>query len=432
MKPLASRRVRRAMAAVMRGVRPVRRRIAAAPGPPSQIHLAWPDDPAHTLAILWMTGAERPVGCAAIRAVGSEVWRMVHAGRPAAVGSRGFLHRCDIADLDPGTAYEYRVSGAPGAAGGWSPVRRVQTAPARPGGALVAAFLSDVGIAGRPDRLADAASRVVAEIAADAPQLVLGGGDYAYANRDTRFLDPADAIDAWFDQMQPLFATAPFMPSFGNHDIALGEGWEEWAPRLALPRGEEEGRSYSFDAGAVHFCALFAPGHVPARRHLEWLDGDLAAARRAGAPWLVVYQHAPVFAHGASHPAHRELREALVPVLERHGVDLHLSAHDQSYERTFALRDGATRIEGGADRGPIPCGAGVVYAKISPSGKRSERGRDFSRIVDSTPPAVAVRSDACHHYGLLRADERRLEVEVIGIPDDGGPRRAVDRFAIIR
>jgi hypothetical protein len=138
-----------------------------------------------------------------------------------------------------------------------------------------------------------------------------------------------------------------------------------------------------------------------------------------------------VFAHGRSHPAHREVQETLPPILERHGVDLHLSAHDQSYERTFALCDRATRVAS-PDPARIRAGSGVVYAKISPAGKRSNRGNDFSRISDPAPPQIAVRSDQCHHYGLLRIDAQRLEVEIVGIPEGDGPRRRVDRFAIER
>ena len=45
------------------------------------------------------------------------------------------------------------------------------------------------------------------------------------------------------------------------------------------------------------------------------------------------------------------------------------------------------------------------------------------------PPELAARSDVCHHYGLLRISTQRLEMEIVGVPEDG-PRRTVDRFAI--
>jgi len=428
---LSRRRVRRLIVRFVRRLGPVRRLLRRGPLEPSQIRVSWTGDPARSLAIRWNARATRTAPCAEIRPLGGGAWRRIPARATPAIGCGGFLYECAIGELEPDTTYEYRLSKGPSADAPWSAIHRVRSAPAPSQGSSRAVFFADVGVAGRPDGLADAASRVVAEMVADAPGVALGGGDYAYADTDLRFIDPADAIDAWFDQMQPLFASTPFMPVLGNHEILLGEGYDEWAPRLALPPGEEGGRSYSFDVGPTHFCALFAPGRLPERRHLDWLERDLAAARQAGALWLVVYQHAPVFAHGRSHPAHHEVRAMLPPILERYGVDLHLSAHDQSYERTFALCDGASRVAA-ADPARIRAGSGVVYAKISPAGKRSNRAGDFSRITCPTPPQIAVRSDACHHYGLLRIDSRRLEVEVVGIPEGNTPRLRVDHFVIER
>src|SRR3546814_5470515 len=92
---------------------------------------------------------------------------------------------------------------------------------------------------------------------------------------------------------------------------------------------------------------MFAPGdgYLPPEDLLGWLDEDLGAARRNGAQWLIVYQHDSLFGHGLSHPADPRLRRLLMPILEKHEVDLHLSAQDQSYERTFPLRTGEAGIE---------------------------------------------------------------------------------------
>jgi hypothetical protein len=427
---LARRRVRRVLARFARWLRPVRRLLRRGTLEPSQIRVSWTGDPARSLTIRWNARAARSGSCVEIRPLGADAWRRITAHATPAIGCGGFVYDAAIGELAPDSPYEYRVS-SPSSGERWSAVHRVRTAPAPPEGSLRAVFFSDVGVAGRPDGLADAAARVVAELVSDAPAVALGGGDYAYADTDLRFVDPADAIDAWFEQMQPLFATTAFMPVLGNHEILLGEGYDEWGPRLAVPAGEEGGRSYSFDVGPTHFCALFAPGTLPEQRHLDWLERDLAKARQAGAHWLVVYQHAPVFAHGRSHPAREEVRSTLPPIFERYGVDLHLSAHDQSYERTFALCDGASRVAA-ADPTRIRAGTGVVYAKISPAGKRSNRAGDFSRITHEMPPQIAVRSDECHHYGLLRIDSQRLEVEIVGIPEGDEPRRRVDHFTIER
>lgn len=299
---------------------------------------------------------------------------------------------------------------------------------------MTAAFFADSAIAGRPDGCSEAALRTLDALAAEDPLVVLGGGDYVYANTDTRFFDPAEAIDAWFEQMEPLFARSIFLPSFGNHDVALGERYSEWADRLVLPPGEEAGRSHSFDFGAAHFTSVFAPGQAPGRRHLDWLEHDLAKARANGARWLVVYQHAPIFAHGRCHPARAEVREALVPIFERQGVDLHLSAHDQSFERTGPERTGESPCPPTTVAGTQTYRAdtGVLYAKIGPFGKLSNRGKNFSRLPTALPAEIVAWSDDCHHHALVHVDANRLEVDVIGVPEEPGPTRRVDRFVIAR
>jgi hypothetical protein len=129
-----------------------------------------------------------------------------------------------------------------------------------------------------------------------------------------------------------------------------------------------------------------------------------------------------VYSPGSSPPAQAHARTPLAPILERHGDALHRSAHDQNYQRTFPLDDTATRV---AERG-------VVYAKISPAGKRSSRGNRYSRLPEATDSRIAARDDTCHHYGLLQVTPERLALEIVGIPDDDAPRRCVDRLELTR
>jgi phosphodiesterase/alkaline phosphatase D-like protein len=206
------------------------------------------------------------------------------------------MHRVLLRDLEPDTEYAYRVSADHGFEPGFGRWWQARTAPASRDAEFRAAFLCDVGLDDRFDGTATAATAVLAQLVDDAPLFVLGGGDYAYGNRDERFRDPADAIDRWFEQMEPLFASAPFMAQFGNHDVALVERFADWAPRFSHPAGAENGRSYSFDVGSAHFVGLFAPGRAPSEAHLRWLKDDLSSERARRAAWRIVFQHAPVVA----------------------------------------------------------------------------------------------------------------------------------------
>jgi hypothetical protein len=430
-------RLRRELVRVVRGARPLRRIIACLSrrvGPPRGIHLGWAADPTEGIAVDWSSAARGARSGLELRPVGETTWRRFEADVRPAPAPRGLLHRVEVHGLVPGSTYEYRVSNDVRQARGWSGVHRTRTPPTGAAASCRVAFFADSAVHGRRDGRSAAVLRMIKELAADDVLVLLGGGDYTYAASDDRFVDPADAIDAWFEQMEPLFTRSIFLPTFGNHEVALGEWYEDWAPRFRLPRTTGTARSYSFDLGGAHLVSLYAPGLAPDDADLEWLERDLGTARQRGARWLIVYQHAPIFAHGTSHPALQEVRDRVLPVLERAGVDLHLSAHDQSYERTPPLHDlGSTAgapVEPGGHA--YAAGSGVVYAKVSPFGKRSDRGGDFSRLRSPAPAWIAARNDDCHHYALLDIGPSRLEVEVVGVPEDGGGRRTIDRFVIER
>jgi hypothetical protein len=418
-----------------RVLRPLRRSLARL-GPrslaPRQIRVVWTEDPARRLGIAWQSRSKGANPCVELRSVGESSWRRYPAQSIVAPGPQGFLHHCETDDLEPGREYDYRVFSDARVQAASSAVHRTRTASLEDDAPLTVAFFADSAVVGRRDGCSEAAQRVIEELASDDPFLLLGGGDYVSVDRDDRFVDPAAAIDAWFEQMEPLFARSIFMPAFGNHDVGLGERYADWAPRFrGAPRASGV-RSQSFDLGPAHFCSLFAPGWVPDPQELEWLDRDLARSRQRGARWLIIYQHAPIFSHGASHPARDRVREALVPLFEAHGVDLHLSAHDQNYERTAPLREAGTKSAEPivVDPATYRADEGVVYAKVSPFGKLSNRGGGFSRFAEPPAHPVVARNDDCHHYALLRIERDRLGVEIVGVPEQSGPRRSVDRLVL--
>jgi hypothetical protein len=374
-------------------------------GEPQQVRLSWTGDPDTTLTVAWVTGSRNNPGVVQYREAASETWSEARAAiapipRNGILPGEGFGHGATLTGLKPGATYEYRVSSDLGEKRGFSTTFTTRTAPGADG-AYRFAFIADVGLRGRIDALADGVDAVLDAVRADKPLFVLGGGDYAYGNRDGRFRDPTLAIDEWFRQMQPLFASAPFMPAYGNHENRLRENLAFWTGRVRHPAGFE-GTSYSFDVGPAHFAALFADGYNDLDGALAWLDRDLARARERGVRWLVVYQHEPVFGHGAAHPARPEALK-IAGILERHRVDLNLSAHDQSYERTYQLTGAAKRPRIVSRDVAYAKGAGVVYAKVSPAGKRSEILSGFStlsrmfRTSSRSPPTTrsTTRSWTC-------------------------------------
>lgn len=438
--PSPARRLLRRLNALGRSastaIRPLRRaasRALARPGPGAQVHVSWSEDPRHSLTVTWTTPAGRgPAQVEVGPASRADVVRVPAESAPSP-GARGTLHRAVVRGLAADTEYVYRVSGDRGAAEPFGAWHRVRTAPGGARARARALFIGDTGIAGRADGTTGAHAELLRALVDEAPHVVLGGGDYAYANHDTRFGDHADAIDAWFEEFEPLLACAPFMAQFGNHDVELGERFEDWAPRLSHPKHDADGRSYSFDLGAAHIVGLWAPGRAPREQDLRWLADDLASDSARKARWRIVFQHAPLYSSGSSHPARPEVA-ALLDRFDALGVDLHLSAHDQNYERTHPLRGGRAAAPRGRD-GVVTrydAGAGVICAKISPTGKLSERGGDFSRFDAPPAPVVAARDDTRHHWGVLEVSHDELALRVEGLSPDGRTRSLVEQVVVSR
>jgi hypothetical protein len=75
---------------------------------------------------------------------------------------------------------------------------------------------------------------------------------------------------------------------------------------------------------------------------LTWAVADLAAARAtAGISWIIAVFHHPPYTRG-SHDSDVEveliqMRSNALPILEANGVDLVLSGHSHSYERSYLI-----------------------------------------------------------------------------------------------
>jgi len=414
---------------------------------PTQIHLSWVEDPSTSLTVTWLTASMNNPATVEYREAGAGSWQRAQGTTIRSPGIGGGLHRATISGLKPATEYEYRVSSDVGASQPMSPAATARTAPPQGPADFAFAFICDIGIIGRRDGLTEYAGQMIDEVLKDEPLFVLGGGDYAYAAKDNRFATTAEAIDAWFRQMEPMFSRLPFMAEYGNHEIYHDESFSDWGPRFAHPPGFDKGKNYSFDVGDVHFTGLLVTGsrHCPgpSPEQLAWLDRDLGDARRRGVRWLVVFQHDAMFAHGTTHPARPEVRAALAPIFEKHEVDLHLSGHDQNFERTYPLTEVAKHpVVMSTSRDRYGASEGVIYAKVSPSGKIAgpefEQGQNkvferyYSNFTVDQQDFMAVRNSTCNHYALVEVKAAgSMKVTIYGLKGEGTPKVVVDSFDIM-
>ncbi|MCX6875062.1 MAG: metallophosphoesterase family protein [Verrucomicrobia bacterium] len=160
---------------------------------------------------------------------------------------------------------------------------------------------------------------------------------------------------AVFVKYGEMIKTTPVWSAFGNHDAyTLPSPFTGPAPYdgiFSFPRNGECGglpsgslRYYSFNHGGIHFVCLdnntlgyydTVPG---GGGMVDWLLADLVACQES---WIVAFFHHPPYSKGG-HDSDTEwnlvrVKDHIVPMLERFGVDLVLCAHSHSYERSVLL-----------------------------------------------------------------------------------------------
>lgn len=351
---------------------------------------------ADSVTILWAT-AEESNGTVEYSPDGS-TWHAVPAQvrpLPASAGRSTHQFQAVLKGLGAGREYFYRVvvEGRTVAEG-----LRFRT---RNPNAFTFLVLGDSGTGGEiQKRLAE---RMISR---EDPALVLHVGDLS---QEDGTLDQLDARH--FDVYAPLMGRTPFFPTPGNHDYYTDRA----APYLAVHAqpasgvpDADTGRYYSFDWGNVHFVSLdsnLLDDPAASDRMLEWLDRDLTRQTRY---WKIVYFHHPPYptGHHIGDPLCLLARHKLVPVLERHLVDLVLNGHEHSYQRSLPLRNGA----------PVEAASGTVYVVTGGGGG----------VLQSIAPhpLVPVQKSE-HHYLRVEVQGSRLTVAAVGM---GGEQ--IDRFML--
>ena len=395
-----------------------------------QVHLSWNGDAARSFTATWRTGMTTTASEVQYRPIGSSNWTTV-TGNQQPSGTQGTLHRVTLGGLTPNSEYEYHVRGDNDT---WSSIFDTRTAPAT--GSFDFVYVADTGVIGRTDGLTEGTQAVIDSIVDLDPYLVLAGGDYAYFNSDARFANLDSAIDAWFNQMQPIATRAPMMPTYGNHEVLLGEGFDPWADRFATPtgvagptgQGVDNRGNYSFDVGHAHFISISAvfESEAISSAQVSWIQQDVAAARQRGLTWMIPYFHGTPYSEGLNHPTNAALRNQLGPLFETLDIPLALYSHDQSYERTYPLVNASSTVSSSTNQRTstsLTCytqADGVVWLKTGPGGKLSNKNRAFSQWRTSNPPAwTAVRDNTRHHYTQVTASSDSLVVVTYGVTAAG-------------
>ncbi|WP_419610541.1 metallophosphoesterase family protein, partial [Thiolapillus sp.] len=255
-------------------------------------------------------------------------------------------------------------------------------------------------------------------------------GDNAYSNGED-----AEYQDAVFDMYPDFLKSTVLWPALGNHDGHTADSETESGPYydiFDLPRNAEAGgvashteAYYSFDYANIHFICLdsYETDRSTSGSMHQWLESDLSAT---GQPWIIVFWHHPPYSKG-SHDSDTDsrmtdMRENFLPLLEQYGVDLVLSGHGHSYERSYLIDghygtsdtfDASTHLVDGGDGQTDGDGAysksgaphkGSVYVVAGSSGQTSS--------MRGTHP-VMIASSATLGSLVLDINDNRLDARFL-------------------
>jgi 3',5'-cyclic AMP phosphodiesterase CpdA len=142
-------------------------------------------------------------------------------------------------------------------------------------------------------------------------------------------------------------------PALGNHDGHSAKSAAQSGPYydiFTLPTCAEAGGTpsgteayYSFDYANIHFICLDSSdtNRSPDGTMVRWLKADMGATRQ---DWIIAFFNHPPYTKG-NHDSDEikgnrdlfEVRQNILPVLEKGGVDLVLTGHSHVYERSQFL-----------------------------------------------------------------------------------------------
>jgi acid phosphatase type 7 len=250
------------------------------------------------------------------------------------------------------------------------------------------------------------------------PSLFLHLGDMLNTGRG----DGLNGRKGWFrtlERNRALRSSVFMAPTAGNHCwLGSGHGW--YADYFAdVKRGHDRLRRdaarppfyYSFDVGSVHFVSLCtesakfaAKVDVSERRHkdlpftyneqLAWFENDL---KNTKATWKVVFFHQPFHTAGP-YPAPDYFRKDFGALCDQYGVQLLLSGHDHSYQKTQRIGNVARLL---ADTGTVQVVSGGGDIK------------QFDRVKN--PPAWNLMHRKINHYVQVEVTPAALQFAAVDV-----------------
>jgi len=284
------------------------------------------------------------------------------------------IHSVELTGLEPGTEYCYQVQVGDHEIAG---ALRFRTAPDSPYAPARFFAFGDLGTS-TPDQLAIRDRMLAQHHDID---LWFTTGDNAY---------PAGTHQAYqahvFSIYREMWTRIPVFPVPGNHDY-ITENAQPYLDNFFLPRNawreEDKERYYSIDWGPIHFVGLDSEDPMfqldGEDDMVAWVDADLAATDK---PWKIVAWHRPPYEGHPTRAPDVATWYHLVPLMQKHGVQLVLLGHNHFYERMVPILDNApSSYRQGAVTYVVTGSAGRSLYDIAPWEFQAVGIQDFNYLI---------------------------------------------------
>ena len=299
------------------------------------------------------------------------------------------IFRANVAGLQPGTTYFYRVGND---TDGWSPVYTFTTeSSAVAGGQDSFTFLnvSDTQATNLGDYQLwqKALDNYLPSLNQPLSFILHTGDECDGANREDEwrgfFGTPTyDSTGAVSGDYRYHFGNNAFFPTVGNHEQSgptdAGNALS-FTEHFTVPNNGPtastvtQGTVYSFDYGNAHFVVLNTQTDLDAQK--AWLEKDLAATTKK---WKIVALHRGLY---ESPGVDDTLVQTFGSTFDKYGVDLIFQGHDHVYMKSKAIRNG--KVD--------PNGIGTISVETGSSGAKQDSAgvlQDYQE-VNSTNGAPA-------------------------------------------
>ncbi|MBQ6065617.1 MAG: metallophosphoesterase family protein [Clostridia bacterium] len=348
-----------------------------------------------------------------------------------------YSHKVAVTDLEPGTAYTYRVGDA--AQNKWSNACTFVTDDQNDSFSFIT--IADVQ-ASSDENFAHAALTLKAamETLPDA-EFNVNLGDYVNDNTN-------DEWDWYFGNFAFANEAMTHVPVAGNHDGNITDKLNTFCFQNMFCLDESDNRSlegvyYSFDYGNAHFAVLNTNDMYPmSQAQRNWLINDMS---NSDAMWKIVLAHRSCYSAGKNinKPDTIIMREVLMPLFDRLDIDLVYAGHDHMYLRTTQVY-GDKAVEGveyvtetykGEETTFAVDPEGTVYALPSTAGtKRYDVNEDaIAPILDVADVYFSTKGEYENGGGCFcttEIDGGRLVYKAYVVNDDTQEIKLVDSYAI--